>query len=331
MQNRKKHNLEIERKKRNKHRVGVVITFAVVGIIVAALAWIAWDVRQSGFAMTFEGTRITRDEMVNYAMLLEANPADPEHRDPIVDFMVHSLTIEHRAASLGIEVSEEEHNNNMMQTFTQRMWGQLPDFISDEMFTNFLNVSVTLRSHLRDHYVPTYTPNMLDIVGAMSEYVEVNRQDYELARTQAQYIVSSDFAAINEVAELINLAPDLGELIAFDVYAQTICEFYDLERGIETASIPNLINWFGLFEATEELHQLQRGERSDILQFGENEEGEPRFILVYVIDRPGIEDSELEESFLEQHVDDRRWELFGEIEDAWVAEANYTVNNRAFR
>jgi hypothetical protein len=91
-----------------------------------------------------------------------------------------------------------------------------------------------------------------------------------------------------------------------------------------SGSILSLVNTFGLQEHSDELFALEEGQLSSAIEFGAGE-----YLLFFMQERPGIDEEEAEEMFREQLVMERRADMFTEMLDQWVEDANYTINQRA--
>jgi len=316
MQNRKKVNQEIERKKRGQRRLSAIITTVVVAAIVLALVWIVWDVRSRGWIVNFEGNRIATSDMQFHAAMMGISPNEPATQDFLVSSIVESEVLIQRAEAAGLWLTDEEREELLEVARANREW--IPA-VPVERAAELFGVLEFASHRLLERY-GTYEPDPAAFAREFAEYLEVHRADYEMRSTQAQIIATSDRDALVEVKEEAALV----EAADFTEFARETCMFYDPEHGVLTASIVDFIEWFGLLDYTGELLELQQGETSSIIEF---EEGQ--YLLIFMLERQNIVDSEIEDMFRERMVAERSFEKFRELIDSWIAEANYTVNERA--
>ncbi|MCL2286371.1 MAG: hypothetical protein FWC32_08410 [Firmicutes bacterium] len=315
MQNRKKVNQEIERKKRNKRRLSTFITVLALAALLAAIVWIAWDVRSRGWIVNFEGQRISTSEINLFAALWQQDPGDPAIREAIAHTIVEAEIILARAerAGLGMTADEREDMLNLAQELRE-LWG-IPRNISNDRIAEVLGVWEFLYARVFDHYA-IYTPNREEFAEELEEYVLLTRADYELRNTEAQFIVSDNFAALEAVSEL-------GGGDNFEEAAREYCFWYSEETGVMVAPIISIIEFYGLLDHSFELLGLQEGDTSAVIEIDEGQ-----YLLVHMLSRPGIEDSEIEEAFLARAGEERRHEMFAELLEGWTESANYTINPR---
>jgi len=319
MQNRKKHNQEIERRKRGKRRLSMTITTVVIAALVLALVWIVWDVRSRGWIMTFEGQRIATSDVYFYAAMSQEDPRDPEVRDEIIERIIEAQTIIYHAERVGIVLTDEE--NDMLFEFAQssREQGLVPRSVSNARVAELMGAIQFLFPRLFDHY-SSYEPEPAAFAQEFAEYLAENSSEYELDRTEVQIISIMDRETIDEVKE------SLGQegAMSFEEFAIAHCIFYDPDGGMFAASILDYITWFELDAHSEELRNLQQGQTSSVIEIDEDQ-----YILLHMYNRPGIEDSEIEDIFRERIISERNWELFEAQLASWVVSADYTLNQRA--
>jgi len=316
MQNRKKVNQEIERKKRGQRRLSTIITTVVIAAIVLALVWIVWDVRSRGWIVNFEGNRIATRELQFHAAMTQVNPNDPAERDTLVRRIVETEVLINRAEAAGLGLTAEEREELLPTAQANRE--QLYPSIPVERVVDLMGLQIFF-NRLYEHYA-TYEPDPTEFARDVAEYIENNREDYELRHTEVQIIVSDDRDALTEIKE----SADYIDAADFEAFARTTCLAYAEQGHVYETSILELIEMLGLFEHFDELIGLQAGQTSSVIEIDEGE-----YLLVFMLARPGIEDSEIEEIFRERLVSERSWEVFWDLVDSWVADADYTVNERA--
>jgi len=312
MTNKKQRNKAIERKNKNQRRLSAIITGAVVLVILLAVAWVAWDVQSRRWVMTFEGTRIEAVDLDIMAWLLGAHfdthvdISVPSVRDAVVDELVNTLTLMHRADGHGIGVTAQDIADNL------HVMNQLHEDFQHRATELWLGTNI-LPMRLADHYFPTYDADPT----AMAEYVEERRNIY--AQTSAMLIITEE----HEVLERIITLAAAGDFYGADHFEEFVVEyapiFYDPEMGAATHSLMFIIEALNLFHEMDEIAGLQQGELSRIVDL---ETGE--YLLIYVVERTDMEDYEMEESFINR----RRMDLIVEQLEEWSENANYRLNTR---
>jgi len=319
MKNRKKQNLEIERKNKQRRYAFRGVTTLVVLALVAAIVWVAWDARNRGWVMTFDGDRISVSEMQFFSTLFQQNWFDPEGREDVLDRMVEVYAAMDRAERLGLGMTDEEYESMLAVVSMNRQMGTIPEGVTDERAAEIYGLVEFLWPRLRDHYVPEYTLNLADFAEELAEYVENNRDFY--ADTVVHYIASDEFLHLEQIRALYGVEAGYED---FDQLIREHSIFYSEEVGITSASIMDLWREFNIqsFDV-QMLLELQEGEVSHVVEAG------GIFLLIYVESRTEAEDSEIEDSFVEQMTEIRREQTFIEIIEQWAVEANYTINRRA--
>lgn len=314
MQNRKKLNQEIERKRKNKRRLSTLITVAALAAIVVAIVWIALDVRSRGWVVEFEGRRIPTSEINVLAAIWNEDPSIPAVREGIARAIVEAEVMLARAERAGLGMTDEEREAMIEFAESVREAWNFPRNVSNERVADLVGVMEFLSGRLYDHYA-VYTPNREDFVEELEEYLINFRADYELRSTDAQIIVSDNWAALEAIREQ-------GD-INFEEAAREYCDWYSEETGVVAAPIISIVEAFGLFDQSFELLGLQEGETSAVIEV---EEG--LYILVHMVSRPGVDDSEIEESFLARIGEERRQEMYIDLFESWMEDADYTINPR---
>jgi len=319
MQNRKKTNQEIERKKRNHRRMSNTIVGVVIAIVVLGLSWIGWDVYRRSYIITLDGQRVSTSELHVHAFMNGIHDlSNPESLDFVIEQLVSHRAMMQKAEEAGISITREEREQARDVVATNREWWGVPNAAPTNITAEILAERDFLVDQVFEYFVPPYTPNRADFEEELELYKENSRSQYELNRTEAQFILNEDRAVLDNVKELMATgAADFEELI------RTYCATYSSDVDIEFMSINDIINNFGLFEHFFELQELEAGETSDVI------DGEGVYILVYMQNRPSVTDAEIEESFLDRIANERRLETFMELRQGWADDASFTLNQRA--
>jgi hypothetical protein len=320
MQNRKQRNLEIERQKKNRRRLSAVITTFVITLILLAIVWITWDVRNRGWLMTFEGQRIATADLRFLANIWQENISVPETRDAIINHLVQTQAILYHAEQAGLRMSDEERE--MLRGFidSNREAGAIPRAVSDERALELVGAMDFIVPLVFDHFV-NYEPDPAEFEQEFAVYLEANREEYALRSTEAQLILTDNRQALEEIRQLANAADEIN----FEEYARLHCVLYDHEQDTAfTAAITDIVEWFDLLIYSPELLRLEVGQVSSVIELAEDE-----YLLIYMKERPEIEDSAIEEMYRERIITERRAEIFQELLEEWVENADYTINQRA--
>jgi len=319
MQNRKKVNKEIERKKRNHRRMSNLIVGVVIAIVVLGLSWIGWDVYRRSYVMTLDGQRISTSELHVHAFMNGIHDlSDPETLDFAIEQLVSHRAMMQQAEDAGLSITTEEREQAREIVAANREWWGLPNAAPTNVTAEILAERDFLIDQVFEHFVPPYTPNPGEHEEELEQYIENSRFQYEVNRTEAQFIMNEDRAVLDNIKEL--MATDSAD---FEEFIRTYCITYSPEVDIEFMAINDIINSFGLFEHFFTLQELQAGETSDVI------ESDGVYLLVYMQNRPSVTDAEIEESFFERIADERRRETFTELRQSWTDAASFTLNQRA--
>ena len=314
MTSRKKQNMEIERKKKALRLRHTVSLLGFVLIIVAAIAWVMWDNHSRSWIMTFEGQRIQTSDAQFWVDTFSMFGGDENLVENAMNELVDSLILLSRGNTHGVGLSEEEHLEMADSMAGQLGWMGI-NYISP-MRAGELMAAGNIASRLMDIYVPTYTPNPQDFEEAFAEYILTNGENY--ANYEVKFVVTDTFEDAFHVWELVPNTDNFDDLI------REYSVFYEEEFGIHTLDARMLVDDLMLFgDDPEIVLGLQNGE-SHIVQF------EDQFLVIYMYDRSEADPAVMEASFTANFTHNRRMEEFRVIRDQWRADANISINQRAY-
>ncbi|MCL1788166.1 MAG: peptidylprolyl isomerase, partial [Defluviitaleaceae bacterium] len=296
-----------------------VITGIAIAAIVLAIAWIVWDVQSRRWIVDFAGSRIPAEEMQVHAALAQVH-YDPSLHNELIDIIVRGEVLLQQANAAGIALTAEEREMLLPQA---EMYSDHFSSVSTERMFDILGVSIegggALIPRIVDHYAP-YEPDEAVLQQEFDDWMAENATEMELRTTEAKMIMSNDRDALDNIkAQAATIDAD-----EFDAFASTTCILYNPEHGgAFTASIMDLVELFSLFDHEGELFAMEAGDTSTVLDLGEG-----TYVLVFMVDRPGIDEAQIEEWLRTQHVWERSAEIFEELLEGWIAAADYTVNSR---
>ena len=309
MESRKKRNQEIERNKKQKRRVSAGIGVVIVLVILAGIAWFAFDAHRRSWIMTFEGQRIPTNEL--RFMMENQWWAPPEEitARAMVD-LVQSLTIIHHADRLGLGMTNEERDIVLANVDSHNV-------LSDRRLAEFSSVG-HMFERLFDHYVPEFALDAADYQDEIAEYIEARRPFY--APSEVMYILNEDLGVLLSVQT--SVFDDAGTEFA-DLVLQ-YCEEH-IAHEIESPNMLSIAELEGVIDPMDMLMlmDLQPGEMSEIIMFNDS------FLLLYMYSRGEIDDSEIQESFLSNMALELRRDQFNEIFEELVENAEVEINQRA--
>ena len=316
MQNRKKMNQAIERKKTGKRRLSKLITGIVIAALVAAIVWIVWDVQSRRWIVEFEGRRIAAAELQLHGILEGMDYTFGPDQAFLIDSIVQAEVLLQKARDAGIYLTEEEQELTMMMAeANSELFPNVPADRVAELLSLDMNFT-TMLQRIMTHYA-TYEPDPVAFATEFAEYVENHRADYELRSTTAQVVIADNEDVL---VALKAQAPTTSE--EFETFAREMV-FLTPEEGVFEAPIMSFVEWFGMFDHSGELFALQEGELSSVIEVN----GE--YVLVFMASRPGITDAAIEEMYRERIVIERGAEAFMDLLQTWMDEADYRVNERA--
>lgn len=319
MQSRKNRNLEIERQKKQKQRIFTIVLSVLVAAAALAVCYGIWDTINRRTIMTFEGNRIATSDF-RFMNVLQASP------EMAKEDLIQTLTILHHADMHGITVSSDTQAELMAQAAEFRAQNQhmIPGglgFISNERIAELFSAG-DLAQQLLEVVELDYAVDDDEIAQMFADFVDENREMLE--DVHVQFAASTDMQAMTQ--GLARLEDD-GD---FDAFVREYSMFYP-EEGIEPFLIWELseehhhlwgdIESWELFN--EEVMSLPAGEFSGIVP-------SDGFFYVFNVTSRELNYEELEENFRAQELENARNAAIIELFDLWAAQAEYTVNMRAF-
>jgi len=312
----KKRNQEIERSKKQKRRLSVGIGVLIVLAICAGIAWFAISVYQRSWIMTFEGERIPTNE---YRFMLAQSQQNEfwlepgEMAESAMSNLLQTLTIIHHANNLGLGMTNEERDAALDQL-------QGNQIIPNRRWAEFQSVGFMV-DRLFDHHVPELALNAADFQEEIAEYIETRRPFYN--ETEYMYIVHDDINVILEVLMAIDNDEnaDFGSLALIHCMEQSGDDEFAVDEPtlLPLSVFEQILEPFGL----EQVMELQPGGISELIMFGES------FLLVYMHSLVEAQDSEIQESFLENRAMQQRSEQFFEIFEGLMENVEFEFNQRA--
>lgn len=310
MSSRKKQNLELESKKRSKNRLTTGITALVLLVIVAAIAWFVWDTHSQGWVMRFEGTRIS---VSDYNLKL-AMWGDEDHA---INALVQALTLLERANNAGVGFSDSELEEMRFATHMNLQFSGLDHIIEVDRATELINLDI-IQQRLFDFYRPEYTPDEAEFAEAFQEFLPTAEPDWH-ADIQVMYITSPNTALLESIRSLSG-TPGFD----FARFVEDTSFHYSEADGVQIVQLRDLFqeHLVNLEQATAML-ALQPGEVSIVATSSEELD-----IIVYVVSREEATEQEIEEAFREHYIMQGSIGLFGDLVNEWIANANFTLNNR---
>jgi len=317
MESRKKRNLEIEKKVKQRKLMWNIGFVAALIVIVAAIGWVVWDTQSRQWIMTFEGMRIPTTDFRFFATSHNV-PINEDTRPDIMADLMNTLMVSHRAEALGLGLTQEDMVELLEGAAQFRaVWEQFApgalDFIEDERIAEIHGALGVLAERLMDHYVPYYPTDTPEFETGFQQWRDENEAGF--ANFSVMYLTGFSQEELEEVRyRAINEDVEFTDLV--DAFGTNIDE-----HGIVwPMELDEFIEQFGLFEFEEELFNLEEGEWSRVLPAGFN------YFLVYMDTRFIPE----EDVLIEQYTIERRASIFVDILIEWVENANYRINNRVF-
>lgn len=325
MESRKKRNLEIEKRRKQKQRTFTAILAALIVVVVVVLVWAIWDVQNRRTIMTFEGERVATTDFRFIHLMQELNDIPPgeEANEMAVNTLLQTMVIFERAEENNIVVPEDEMAEIVAQAAGMReeLHMEAPgllNFISDRRIAELWSVT-NLLEPLMDIYVPEFVPDEAEIAPLVEEHMDGVRNF--LFDRNVKYIASHDWALFTELASLYMT----GEA-TFDELIEQYCEFHEAGTPIEAVELWDFADRYEIgWAEISGVMELEEGEISDVL------EAHGWFFMVQIYETVFDYEAaaEEEEFFRERFAGQRRGELFMEILEGWIEQANYTINQRA--
>jgi hypothetical protein len=318
IKNRKTANKEIERQKKQRRRLAAFIAVVASCIVVAAISWVVWDVQSRGWILRFEGSRISTNELRFFL-----NDDTPQGKRAALDMLIENLTLIHRAEMHGVQLTDEEME--MWSAWITMQMGDELHFISAERLSEFYSAGFgEVWERLLDIYIPEYMV-FVDEYTFEADFAEHLEESWDMyLQMDLKYLLIDDF----ETAEAVHAQLLAGE-ITFDDAIREHNQWYSEEEGITTMPLHTLIQEAMLdIEQSEAIMQLQPGEVADIIEWGA-EFDMLSYLLVYAETREEPDENEIRVEFRNRHIMTERNRMMVSLVPQWVAQANYTVNQRA--
>jgi len=315
MESRKKRNLEIERRKKEKQRITTSILMGLIALVVIALGYSVWDIQNRRTIMTFEGERIATSDF-RYFHSMTGMPPGEETQQVIMDNLVQTLVVLERAERHGLSLSEENRAN--LEEHVRNFRGQNPgafNFISDRRIMELDSIWL-LFEPLMDIYVPDYELDEEEFAPLLETHLEGIHDSL----IQFKYLESDDWFELEDAIAALEAGGD------FDTIAR---EIYGLpeEEEIATVDLSTLLDFYDISERRPELLSLEEGEVSEIII------ADDVFFIIQmynnVVDDEVLESAE--ELFRERNIQTGRAGIFWALIEEWIEQADYTVNERALR
>jgi hypothetical protein len=277
---------------------------------------VVWDAQSRNWILRFEGARIPTNELRFFI----GDDDTPESRRLALDTLVENLTLLHRADMHGVGLDEDERA--MWASWVVMQMGEL--FVPPERVGEFAAASFgEVWERLMDIYVP-------DMLVYIDEYTLANDFVEYLGENRARYMdMEVKFILLEEEETAVSARDRLlaGEL-DFDELIRLYDPWYTPDEEIMVLQMGDLISMAGLTpEQGAELIALQPGEVSEIIAWGEDEFAS--YLMVYVETREEPDEEEAATEYRRRYILSRRHEMMLGLVPQWVAQAEYTVNQRA--
>ena len=317
MQSRKKRNLEIEKQKRTKRRIFSGIMVLVALLVLAGVGWLAWDLNNRRWIMTFGEERVSRDDL---RFLTFGDHLTPETRDAAVDKLIEILVLLEEGNKRDIHPTDEEMEEllQMASWYRESVDNFTPgalNFISDERIAELQSAGI-IHMRLMEIY-GVYEPDPEDYAEEFAEFLEFAPMWFE--ESQVRYIASLSWEELEEVERLLEDGADFAELM------QQFSAKYDPERN----TVEMWDEFFGEYELAHHdvdiLLEMEVGDISPILFAADG-----WLYLVQLYSRE-LDEEEMEAAFWEDVARVGSETAFVEMFQGWIdaARENIVINQRA--
>jgi len=328
--NRKKQNREIERKNRNHRRLLLGTTFAFLALILLAIVWVAWDTQNRRWVMTFEGTRISVNDLRFYESAFQQNLSVPASREFLTDTLIEALTVLHHAELSGITLTNEEQDEMLSNAMGQRMMTNF-DAISDERAAEFFSVHAFLVERLLEAHVPMPVAEPGEFAEAFAEAIDdaAEHRDF-LYDTVVRHIAITDDADLERVAAGISTPEfyNLFEEFAWEHEGIT-SEELGFEANLTAMELASLLATHFLLTEENMLELLAMVEgQTGVFTMHDSIIIENMTFVIYIESRT-MNYEELEYNFIQNQLVLRREETFFELLESWIEAADVQLNTRA--
>ena len=324
MASRKQKNLEIERQVKQRQLVFRTVSIIVAAVILAAVAIGVWTVQDSRWLMRYDGGRVAVSDFRAVMDLGFQN--DPQWHDMAIN-SIQAITVMHDRADMhnvGPTREERATAEQEMQEIREARIAQV-EFDTFHYITNarlaVLFMTDIIRERLMDIYVPTYNVDEAEFAQALEEFLA--DAYYEYMNMQALMVVTDNLEDMEE-AQALALSGEMD----FEDVSRMFTEGFDEDSEIEPVSPLEFAVWFEFTqEDRDNLFYLEVGEISEIISF---EEGGLYFLFKMVSrdDAPDVD--ALTADFRADFIERGRHNVFDDIVEQWVEEANFTINRRGY-
>lgn len=327
MESRKKRNLEIEKKKKQKQLMFTMVLTCLIVVVVGALGYAVWDIQNRRTIMTFGGERVATTDF-RFFHLMNDMPAGEAAQEAALDALLMTLVVQEAADRHGLSLTSAEMSEltaqaaEMREQFHFQMPGAL-NFISDRRIAELWSIAEFFEP-LMDIYEPYFEIDE----EAFAESIEAAIEEWIIdsaTETYVKYIASFDWEEIQAAAALTGEGD-------FDALVREHSRLFDEEgEGVEPIDFFDFLSQYNAWAHWEALSELEPGEVSEVIEV------DGWFFIVQIYSREFDEErkqeilEEFAESERESLVEEGRWAAFIERLEGWVADADYSVNERAIR
>ena len=331
MAKRKHQNLEIERQLQQRKKVYQVVGFIVAAIVVMAISASIWAYRDRQTVMRYDGGRVATSDFRAVWELHDQFHRNPAARQAALDSTKAIVVLRDRAVYHNVDLTPEERADAVQNMADWRQWERnnngfdIMGFISNERLAELFTTS-PLNERLQDIYVPYYTPDPEELAELVEEHIEENFHDG--MDLQVLFLSLVSYEEINEAYSLVGTM-DFVEIV------RQFTEEFDEESEINHMSLTGLIpilEGMGITpEDLEFLLNMEEGEYSHIITVMDFEfTGEPVYVIFKMVSISEADVEAITAEIKEVLVRVRRDEIFFDIVQDWVDEANFTVNQRGY-
>jgi len=324
VQNRKLRNREIEKQKKNRAALTTIIMASVAVLIVAIIAWVAWDSHSRRWIIDIAGERIPTSDVQAF---LNPNPTESE-RDNIIDIFIANLTLLNVAESHGISLSESDMVTGAM--WANMIFEHAPHHAANEQIVRILAVEFgDLLDQLTDLYVPESLATL-----TIDEDEHQALADAHVENNWNQFLTLETFFLITEYEEEIAewyARLQNGEATFEELVREANADWLDEDEDTPTVGVGTLIHEL-LFddEHADMFFAMQEGDMTDIIVWGENVGfGLDLYMLVYIVEREEPNEETIRRDFRQSAITAARNVMMGELLDQWIDDIGYTINRRA--
>ena len=318
---RKRQNLEIERKKRLQRKMYLGVFSAICLVVVIIIAWVVWDTQNRRWIMTFNGERVATSDF-RFMAFLNQQQIDDSTRHSILFELKSYLAVLQAGERHGVgytleelaELTEEARQSRIM--FEQGHTGML-GFIGDRRMGELLGAFERVGSRLTDLLIE-YEPDEEEFEEMFEEVVQ---QEMEAGRqVMIKYMATEDRHGFDEVhAQEFLLVEDFD----FDAIAARHCV---LGTGLEPISLDDFITEHSILSERWEMDTVSIGDVSQLI------EGMEHYFIIYVVEHvdPELDLEELRIEFREALITQRSRAIFMDMVTDWVDESVYELNRRVY-